>query len=130
MKKKAAVKINPKFINTDSEVGQMLAGKGDWGIGQAASPKVLEAQADANKDFRKALDIGPNKQVGGTHYNDKKIQPWAAMEEWMTPEQFVGFLRGSALKYLARCDDKGGLEDIKKAQHYIDKLVEFSEERM
>lgn len=66
-------------------------------------------------------------QVGGTHYTSKKVQPWEAMEAWMTPEQFAGFLRGNAIKYLARCDDKGGVEDLKKARHYLDKLIEVSE---
>lgn len=68
-----------------------------------------------------------NTQVGGTHYASKRVQPWAAMEAWMTPAAFAGFLRGNAIKYLARCDDKGGLEDLKKARHYIDKLIEFEE---
>ena len=63
-------------------------------------------------------------QVGGDHYKNMGVQPWKAMESWMTPEQFAGFLRGNAIKYLARCDVKGGLDDIKKARHYIDKLVE------
>lgn len=65
-----------------------------------------------------------NKQVGGGHYRTKKIQPWDAMEAWMSPEEFAGFLRGNAIKYLARCNDKGGIEDVKKAQHYIEKLLE------
>lgn len=63
-------------------------------------------------------------QVGGDHYRTKTIQPWDAMEVWMSPEQFKGFLRGNAIKYLARCDDKGGMEDIKKARHYIAKMTE------
>ena len=63
------------------------------------------------------------RQVGGTHYVEKVVQPWEAMAAWMSPEQFVGFLRGNAIKYLARCEDKGGLDDLRKAQHYIDKLV-------
>ena len=63
-------------------------------------------------------------QVGGDHYRSKAIQPWDAMESWMSPEQFKGFLRGNAIKYLARCDDKGGIEDIKKAAHYIAKMTE------
>ena len=65
------------------------------------------------------------KQVGGTHYQ-KPIQPWDAMEAWMSREQFIGYLRGNAIKYLARCDDKGGLEDLQKAQHYLAKLIEVS----
>lgn len=45
----------------------------------------------------------------------------------MTKEQFSGFLRGNSIKYLARCDDKGGIEDLKKARHYLDKLIEINE---
>lgn len=63
-------------------------------------------------------------QIGGDHYTRKSIQPWAAMQAWLSPEQFKGYLRGCALKYLARCDDKGGIEDLRKAQHYLAKLIE------
>lgn len=66
-------------------------------------------------------------QVGGDHYKDNPIQPWAAMEAWMGGEQFVGFLRGNVIKYIARCDKKGGVEDLKKAQHYLTKLIEICE---
>ena len=68
-----------------------------------------------------------DRQEGGQHYASKKVQPWEAMGAWLTPEQFRGFLRGNAIKYLARCDDKGGIEDIKKARHYLDKLIEVAE---
>jgi hypothetical protein len=64
------------------------------------------------------------KQIGGTHYASKTVQPWDAMSAWMSKEEFVGFLRGNAIKYLARCNEKGGVEDVKKAQHYIEKLIE------
>ena len=66
-------------------------------------------------------------QIGGNHYKSKKIQPWDAMAEWMTHEEFVGFLRGNAIKYMARARDKGGVEDYKKARHYLDKLIEITE---
>lgn len=70
--------------------------------------------------------VAKDVQVGGSHYIDMPVQPWEAMKSWMTPEQYVGFLRGNALKYLARCDVKGGLEDVKKAHHYLTELIEFS----
>ena len=66
------------------------------------------------------------KQIGGDHYRKHAIQPWHAMEAWMTPEEFRGFLRGNAIKYLARCNDKGGLEDLYKAAHYLEKLIQVS----
>jgi hypothetical protein len=64
-------------------------------------------------------------QVGGDHYATKAVQPWDAMAVWMTPEQFKGFLRGNVIKYIARCDDKGGVEDLRKAAHYRAKLIEL-----
>jgi hypothetical protein len=68
-------------------------------------------------------------QVGGTHYINKPVQPWAAMEAWMTGEEFTGYLRGNVIKYMARCNDKGGVEDLKKARHYLDKLIEVTEQQ-
>ena len=69
--------------------------------------------------------VGADKiQIGGDHYKNVAVQPWAAMESWMTHEEFCGFLRGNAIKYLARCNSKGGIEDIRKAGHYIQKLIE------
>ncbi len=63
-------------------------------------------------------------QLGGSHYTDKKIQPWDAMQEWMTEEQFKGFLTGNVIKYIARFQDKGGVLDLQKCKHYLDKLIE------
>jgi hypothetical protein len=63
-------------------------------------------------------------QVGGEHYQSKSIQPWDAMQAWMTDEQFKGFLWGNVIKYIARWQDKGGIEDLRKARHYMDKLIE------
>jgi len=64
-------------------------------------------------------------QVGGAHYTAKSVQPWEAMESWMSEEQFKGFLKGNVIKYMARCDDKGGKIDLEKARHYLDKLIEM-----
>jgi hypothetical protein len=63
-------------------------------------------------------------QIGGEHYLAKKIQPWDAMKAWMSTEAFRGYLQGNAIKYLARYQDKGGVEDLKKAAHYIQRLIE------
>lgn len=67
-----------------------------------------------------------NYQVGGDHYQ-KHIQPWDAMEAWMTQEEFTGYLRGNVIKYVARYREKGGVEDLKKAKHYLIKLIEQEE---
>ena len=49
------------------------------------------------------------------------------MECWLSPEQFAGYLLGNAVKYCARFNaraaGKGGLPDLLKARHYLDKLI-------
>lgn len=44
------------------------------------------------------------------------------------PEEFKGFLRGNAIKYLIRYKLKGGIEDLKKAMDYIERLISLEEE--
>jgi hypothetical protein len=66
-------------------------------------------------------------QIGGTHYVDMEIQPWEAMEAWMTPDEFRGFLKGNVLKYLARERKKGRHDDLRKAHHYLTKLIEMGD---
>ena len=65
------------------------------------------------------------RQVGGDHYLNLSIDPWDAMEAWMTTEQFIGFLRGNAIKYLARAGSKDdAAEDFRKAHHYLERLLQ------
>ncbi len=69
-------------------------------------------------------------QVDGSHYANKAVQPWAAMEAWMTSEQFKGFLRGNVIKYIARAGTKKGVPaavDYDKAMHYLAKLIDIEE---
>ena len=72
-------------------------------------------------------DMPPSRNKGPAHYTGLAIQPWEAMESWMTKEQFQGFLLGSAVAYLARFNaeapEKGGREDVAKAHHYLEKLL-------
>jgi len=76
----------------------------------------------------KLSDSAMNTQVGGDHY--KKLgdyQPWEVLRRWLTPEEFHGYMKGSAIAYLAREKDKGGLADIKKAAHTLQALIEIEE---
>lgn len=73
--------------------------------------------------------VAYSRQIGGDHYTAVPIQPWDAMKAWMPHDAVIGFLEGNALKYLARWRSKGGVEDIRKAQHYLDKLIEILAEQ-
>lgn len=64
-------------------------------------------------------------QVGGDHYRAMPRQPWDVMAEKLTPDEFIGFLKGSIIKYEMRDGKKpGALDDAKKAAHYRVKLAE------
>ena len=58
-------------------------------------------------------------QVGGTHYKNKTIQPW----DYIAANE-LGYFEGNIVKYISRWKDKGGVDDLKKAQHYLTKLIE------
>lgn len=62
------------------------------------------------------------RQVGGNHYK-RAIQPWDIISEWK-----LNFWAGNAVKYLLRYPYKGRKEDLEKARHYIDYLIENYEE--
>jgi hypothetical protein len=66
-------------------------------------------------------------QVGGNHYKNLTVEPWAAMESWLTREEYIGYLRGNIIKYQARANS--GKEDkelqLQKARHYSEELNSF-----
>lgn len=64
-------------------------------------------------------------QIAGTHYKRfKGHEPWDVIIAWG-----LGYLDGTAVKYLARWKHKGGVEDLKKAAHFIQKLIEEEEKK-
>lgn len=60
------------------------------------------------------------KQIGGDHYKKFKIQP----AEFCYKNQ-IPYLEATAIKYLCRWRDKGGIQDLDKAIHFIELLKEF-----
>jgi len=69
-------------------------------------------------------------QIDGSHYKEMNIQPWDAMEVLLSPDEFIGFLKGNYLKYLMRDGKKPGARlDAEKANHYAAKLAEMEEYR-
>lgn len=59
-------------------------------------------------------------QEGGGHYKKYPIQPTEFIHK-----NGLSFIQGNVIKYLMRYKDKNGIEDLKKAKHYIDLLIEF-----
>ena len=59
------------------------------------------------------------KQIGGSHYKNMKIQPSEFINKNNLP-----FAEGNAIKYICRHKLKGERQDLEKAKHYIDMILE------
>ena len=57
-------------------------------------------------------------QVGGSHYKDMAIQP---MEYSMANQ--LDACQHTAIKYITRFREKGGIQDLEKAKHFIEMLI-------
>ena len=60
-----------------------------------------------------------DKQIGGKHYRNMKIQP----AEFINENKLL-FAEGNAIKYICRHQSKGKADDIKKAIHYLEMILE------
>ena len=72
-----------------------------------------------NRPRKKATDT----QIGGDHYRNMRIQP---VEYILSNE--LPFVEGCVVKYVSRWRDKGGIDDLRKARHFLDLLIEHEDE--
>ena len=63
------------------------------------------------------------EQIGGKHYSEMVIQPIEFIHK-----NNLSFIQGNVIKYVCRYKSKGGIQDLQKAKHYIDLLIELEGE--
>lgn len=66
-----------------------------------------------------------NKQVGGSHYVRCSLQPWEVIER-----NELDFWEGNVIKYVLRYRHKDGLQDLLKAKHYLEYLINREEKNV
>ena len=94
-----------------------------WDAAWKASYKK-KAVDNTVESLKLAEDLGTYDVVSKPkHYNSGEIECIDAMQSMLSPEEFIGYLRGNSFKYRWRYPDKNGMEDILKAQWYETKLV-------
>ena len=86
---------------------------------------MLNVIKSAAKELKQAMEKvtynDPWKtQEGGNHYKNFKIQPADFIHANNIP-----YLEGNVIKYICRHRTKGGLQDLRKAQHYIELLIDL-----
>ena len=104
------IKVNPKPKMTAEEYA-------------AWERYIMEEYTQAENEIAKRSDA-MQKQIGGSHYKDRTIQPWDVVDTF-DHAQAIGFYKGNAIKYIMRAGSKGpAREDYEKAIHYLEKLFE------
>lgn len=61
-----------------------------------------------------------DRQVGGNHYQKHVVQHWDIVAMYG-----LDYFQGQITKYVMRWRDKGGVEDLEKARHFLDKYIEL-----
>ena len=84
---------------------------------ETMSPEEYATNVDAQKVSVR------HRQEGGDHYRKMAIQPWDIIEA-----HNLDFWSGNVIKYILRRKDNR-LEDLKKARHYLDYLIEREENK-
>ena len=112
----AAYKLDPenKWVGSQSSMNK------DY---DAELYEFRKDNAEVIEDIRQSYDYlekASDKQIGGNHYKKFMIQP----AEFCYYNN-IPYLEATAIKYLCRWKDKGGIQDLEKAKHFIDLLIEF-----
>lgn len=69
-----------------------------------------------------STDNAFDRQVGGNHYQGMAIEPI----EYILANN-IPFAEGCVIKYVSRWPNKGGIEDLRKARHFLDMLIQHHE---
>jgi hypothetical protein len=83
------------------------------------------SQTEHSDNFLKEKEVSKSVyatgvQIAGNHYSSMEIQP----VKYITANKLT-YLQGNVIKYISRYKSKNGAEDLKKAKHYIDLILEL-----
>lgn len=69
-----------------------------------------------------------NDPINPNHYKQGGLESIDAIKAFMSHEAYKGFLKGNCQKYLFRYEKKNGIEDLRKCQWYLERLLGVLEE--
>ena len=64
-------------------------------------------------------------QIGGNHYKDLAIQPVEYIHK-----NNLGYVEGSVIKYVTRWKNKNGIQDLQKAKHFLELLIDMEQKKL
>lgn len=87
-------------------------------------------QEIASKLTRATNDEQTDNVNHPNHYNSYSREVIDTLQGSMTPDEFKGYLKGNIMKYVTRYQFKNGVEDLKKAEWYLEKLTEVVDDEI
>lgn len=99
-------------INKDSEMLEPCSG---------LSNTLQNSSDDIN--IKENISKSTSKVNHPSHYNSVKKETIKILDDYLTDEEYDGFLKGNVLKYIHRYKFKNGIEDLNKAKWYLEELI-------
>ena len=90
---------------------------------QTKKPPTVTAEGYTPKDIVELLSIPEDNVNSPSHYGQGEIEAIVYIKDFLTKEEYIGYLRGNIAKYLHRWRYKNGVEDLEKAQVYLGWLI-------
>jgi len=86
--------------------------------------RYWESMLEHNREEEVAYTIPEDNVNHPSHYGQGSIEAIDYIEDFLNEDEYQGYLRGNIAKYLHRWPYKNGVEDLKKARWYLNKLIE------
>lgn len=103
-----------------AELGLAFSKRDQSRINQLVAVTSAPTSIDFQPSNQSNMSEANKTQIAGSHYKSKTIQPW----DYIASNE-LGYFEGNIVKYVSRWRDKGGVDDLRKAQHYLQKLIEL-----
>ena len=114
---------SPYMIMYGVEISKKYGGWNVWNKNGLIYCEGVWVERLEEEEEKEEINIKASEtQIGGSHYSDMAIQPIEFIHK-----NNLSFIQGNIIKYVCRYKAKGGIEDLQKAKHFIDLLIEFEE---
>ncbi len=125
------IKAGDIVLDTDgTEIGIItcIYGNNDIGINMYGMYMPRRYSEDTFSKLKWSIRSITDNVISPNHYNQGGIEAIDSIRSALTAEEFAGFCKGNILKYVIREKHKNGVEDLKKAQKYMEWLIENKEQ--
>lgn len=113
-----------KYYDVNDEE-HLFCGRCEYGFGNDPVESCWTPAKDVPTPDTTSNSSAFKTQVGGQHYKTYAIQPL----QYILANK-LSFAEGNVVKYTTRWKEKGGVQDLKKARHYLDMMIEDEEDKV